>query len=45
MVVSSSLQNRRQKVFNKGALRYFGGIWVCAGGLDILKTGENSTDL
>jgi len=29
---NSSLQNRRQKVFNRGALRFCGGLWVCAGG-------------
>jgi len=31
------VQNRRQKVFNRGALRFCGGVWVCAGGLDALK--------
>jgi len=32
-------QNRRQNVFNRG-----GGLYVCAGGLDILKIDQNSTD-
>jgi len=32
-------QNRRQKVFNKGALH------LCGGGLDILKIDKNSTNL
>ena len=30
-------QNRRQKVFNRGALRFCGRLWVCAGGLDTPK--------
>ena len=29
--------NRRQKVFNRGALRFFGGLCIYAGGLVILK--------
>jgi len=36
---SSTFQNRRQKVFNRGALH------LCGGGLDILKIDKNSTDL
>jgi len=38
-------QNRRQKVFNRGALRFCWGLWACAGGLDTLKIGKISTDL
>jgi len=38
-------QYRRQKLFNRGALRFCGGGWVCAGGLDILKIDKNATDL
>jgi len=34
----STTQNRHQKVFNRGALRF-------CGGLDILKIDKNSTDL
>jgi len=30
-------QNRRQKVFNRGALQFCGGLFVCAGELDIIK--------
>jgi len=30
------IQNHRQKVFNRGALQFCGGICVCAGGLDII---------
>jgi len=41
----SSTQNRRQKVFNRGALHFCGGLWVCAGGLDTLKIDKISTDL
>jgi len=40
-----SIQNRHQKVFNRGVLRLCGGICVCAGRLDILKIDKNSTDL
>jgi len=36
-------QNCRQKAFR--ALHFCGGICVCAGWLDILKIGKNSTDL
>jgi len=38
-------QNRRQKVFNRGALRFCGGDLALCGGLDILKIDKNSTDL
>jgi len=38
-------QNRRQEIFNMGALRFCGGLYVCAGGLDVLKIDKNSTDL
>jgi len=31
------VQNRRQKVFNRGALQFCGGLCVCAGGLGIIK--------
>ena len=31
------IQNRRQNVFNRGALRYCGGALGLCGGLDILK--------
>ena len=34
----SSIQNCRRKVFNRG-------LYVCAGGLAILKINKNSTDL
>jgi len=46
------MQNRRQKVVNRRALHFCGGLWVCAGGLlvfagglDTLKIDKNSTDL
>jgi len=29
--------DRRQRVFNRGALQFCGGLCVCAGGLDIIK--------
>jgi len=32
-----TIQNHRQKVFNRGALQFCGGICVCAGGPDIIK--------
>jgi len=39
-------QNRRQEVFNWGALRFCGrDLRSCGGGLDILKFDKNSTDL
>jgi len=38
IIAPTSLQNRRQKVFNRG-------IYVCSGGLDILEFDKNSTDL
>jgi len=40
-----SAQNRRQKVFNRGALRFCGGDLGLCVGLDILKIDEHSTDL
>jgi len=36
--VAASQQNRRQKVFNRGVLRF-------SGGLNILKIDKNATDL
>jgi len=30
-------QNRRQKVFNRRALQFCGGLFLCAWGLDIIK--------
>ena len=30
-------QNHRQEVFNRGALCFCGGLYVCARGFDILK--------
>jgi len=36
---------RRQKVFNRGALRFCGRLWACAGRLDTLKIDKNSTDI
>jgi len=33
----NGLVNRRQKVFNRGALQFCGGLCVCLGGLDIIK--------
>jgi len=36
-------QNRRQKVFNRGDLRFCGGLWVCARGLGTLKIDKIST--
>jgi len=38
-------QNRRQKVFNRGALRFCGVLRVCAEGLDTPKIDKISTDL
>jgi len=38
-------QNRRQKVFNRGLCVSAGRLWVCSGGLEILKTDKNSTGL
>jgi len=38
-------QNRRQKVFNRGVLRFCCGALGLCGGLDILKINKNSTDL
>ena len=37
MLEGRATQNRRQKVFNRGTLRFCGGLWVCPGGLDIAK--------
>jgi len=39
------IQNRRQKVFNRGALRFCGVVLRLCGGLDILKENKNSTDV
>ena len=45
------IQNRRQKVVNRGALRLFGGLYVCSGGFTFVKGGltyksdKNSTNL
>jgi len=38
-------QNRCQKVFNRGALRFCGRALHLCGGLDILKIDKNYTDL
>ena len=37
MVIHNPTQNRRQKVCKRGALRFCGGLCVCAGGLNIIK--------
>jgi len=42
---NSSLQNRRQKVFNRGALRFCGGALGLCGGSLTLKIYKNSTAL
>ena len=39
------IHNRRQKLFNRGALRFLGGLYIYAGGVDIIKIEENYTDL
>jgi len=40
------LQNRRQKVFNRGALHFCGrALGLCGGGALTQKINQNSTDL
>jgi len=43
--VTTTTQNRRQKVFNRGLCVSAGRLWVCSGGLDTLKIDKNSTDI
>jgi len=45
-VMATYFQNRRQKVFNRGALRFCGRkLWVCAGGAGHSKIDKSTTDL
>ena len=44
MLEGRATQNRRQKVFNRGTLRFCGGLWVCPGGAWHRKIDKNSTD-
>jgi len=41
LATCATSQNRRQKIFNRGDLRFCGGLWVYAGVLDILKMEKN----